>query len=163
MPKTISTSFTMSDAALRATLLKLQTAAVDLVLNSGGLALKTSSSALAKTVNTIYAMIDGVLVSKAAADMAALSGTTLADGDKNVYVFTVNASGTLATYQGTKAATIGGVVFPTIPSGEVVIGFVYIATSGATFVPGTTALDAGTVTAVYVNTPYPFNPNALSL
>lgn len=142
---------------------KLQRRTCNIVFNTAGLAIKTGSSALAKSVNTITYVIDGVLAQKAAADMAALSGTTVADGSKNVYVFTVDASGTLKTYAGTQATTIAGIVWPTIADGEAVIGFLLISTSGATFVPGTTALDAGTVTATYVNTPYAFIPGMETL
>ena len=115
------------------------------------------------TANTVTVVVDDVIVQKAAANMAALSGATVADGSKNVYVFCVDASGTLTTLAGTQATTIGGIVWPTVVDGTTVIGFLLISTSGATFVPGTTALDAGTVTATYVNTPYPFIPGLATL
>jgi len=144
---------------------KLQRAVTSNVLNSGGLAIKTSSSALAKSVNTVYFLIDGSMFSKAAADMAALAGT-VTNAKYNVYVFTVNSAGTLATSMGTEGATLGGVVFPTISDGQAVIGFVIINPTGTgNFVGGTTALDDGTVVpnAVYVNTPFPFLPNLVTL
>ena len=132
----------------------------DTLLNTGGLAIKASSSALAKSVNTIYALIGGKLVTKAAADMAALSGT-VTNAYFNVFVFTMNAAGTLATSMGREAAALAGVEFPPIANGVAVLGFVIINPTGTgDFVGGTTALDDATVVpnAVYINTPFPFHP-----
>lgn len=130
-------------------------------LSSPGLAIKASSSAVAKAGSAFYAYVEGSLVTKAAnTDMAALSGT-VTNAKFNVFVFTITAAGTLGTQMGTEASTLGGVVFPTIASGKAVIGFVIINPTGTgNFVGGTTALDDATVApnAVYVNTPYPFLP-----
>jgi hypothetical protein len=141
-------------AALKAALEKLQDGLTHQIFNSGALAIKTSSSALAKTANAVYGIVDGVLVTKAAADMAALSGT-VTNAKFNVFCFYVNAAGTLTTLMGTEAATLAGVVFPTKVDGTVMIGFVIINPTGTgNFVGGTTALDDATVApnAVYVNT-----------
>lgn len=141
---------------------KIQRALTNFVCNSGGLAIKGAGSALAKTANAIYFMIDGKCFTKVAADMAALSGT-VTNAKFNVFVFTVTSAGTLATRMGVEAATLGGVAFPTIPDGEVMIGFVIINPTGTgDFVGGTTVLDDVTVVpnAVYVNTPFPFSPGA---
>lgn len=166
MGRSIQTSAdALSQKPVRNALERLQISLMDFVLNSGGLAIKGAGEGVAKTVNTIYAMINGVLVTKAAADMAALSGTVTAD-KFNVFVFTMNASGTLKTTMGTEGDAIGDIVFPDVPAGEVVIGFVIINPTGTgNFVGGTTDLDDATVVpnAVYVNTPFPFNLNALSL
>lgn len=142
----------------------MQRALTNKVLNTGGLAIKTGGSALAKTASTIYYLIDGVLCTKAAADMAALSGT-VTNAKFNVFVFSVNAAGTLATQMGTEASTLGGVVFPAVADGYAPIGFVIINPTGTgNFVGGTTALDDGTVVpnAVYVNTLQSFFPYALN-
>lgn len=144
---------------------KLQRLATNTLLNTGGLAIKAGSSALAKTVNTIYFMIDGQVYSKAAADMAALSGTA-SNARFNVFVFSVNSAGTLATQMGTEATTLGGVTFPTIADGNIPIGFVIVNPTGTgNFVGGTTALDDGTVVpnAVYVNTVQAFLPTLATL
>lgn len=165
MTKSLRTTESTANANLREVIQSLQVNACDFVLNTGALAIKSATSAVAITANTIYAMIDGVLVSKAASDMAALSGT-VTNAKYNVFVFTMNASGTLKTTMGTEGATLGAVVFPTIPDDEVVIGFVLVHPTGTgNFVGGSTTLDSATVTpnAVYINTPYPFNPNALAL
>ena len=145
---------------LEALLDKIQRRQCNMVFNSAGLAIKTGGSALAKSVNTIKAIIDGVLVSKAAADMAALSGT-VTNAKFNVFVFTVDASGTLKSYMGTEGSTRAGVTWPTVLDGEAIIGFIEVNPTGTgNFVGGTTALDDGTVVpnVVYVNTPFPFIP-----
>ncbi|MBI5402487.1 MAG: hypothetical protein HY959_03740 [Ignavibacteriae bacterium] len=164
MAKSMAYTESTSNENLRALLLKFQTAFCDFVFNSGALAIKTSSSALAKTVNTINALVDGVLVQKAAADMAALSGT-IATGKKGIFVFTLKADGTLTTRAGTlTASALSGISFPTIPAGEVVIGFIIVENAtGSDFVGGTTALDTASLTVTYVNTPFPFNPAIVSL
>ena len=161
--KSINTPNTQSE--LFGLLDKLQRAIINHLLNTGGLTIKAGSSALAKTVNTIYFMLDGQVFSKAAADMAALAGTVTA-AKFNVFVFSVNSAGTLATQMGTEAATLGGVVFPSVADGSVPIGFVIVNPTGSgNFVGGTTALDDGTVVpnAVYVNTISPFYPQFQAL
>lgn len=127
-----------------------------MICNSGALNIKAGASPTVDTSNAVNGVIEGVFFTKAAGDMAALSGT-VTDGNTNVFVFTVKADGTLATHMGVEGATLGAVVGPDIPEDEAVIGYITAAASGADFVGGTTALDAGTVTVAYVNTPFPFN------
>src|SRR4051794_2715040 len=98
--KSINTPNTQSE--LMGLLDKLQRAIINHLLNTGGLAIKAGASALAKTVNTIYFVLDGQVFSKAAADMAALAGT-VTNAKFNVFVFSVNSAGTLATQMGTEA------------------------------------------------------------
>lgn len=165
MARTRSFKFPNSLTELEAPLDKLQRRMCNMVFNTAGLAIKTGGSAIVKTVNTLKAVIDGVLVSKAAADCAALVGT-VTNAKFNVFVFTVNASGTLTTYAGTQATTRAGVVWPTIADGEAVVGFIEVNPTGTgDFVGGTTALDDATVVpnVVYVNTPFPFIPGMETL
>lgn len=130
--------------------IKLQTSAqVNMALSSGGLAIKAAASPTVKTVNTVYAFIDGQLVSKAAGDMPALVGTVAAN-TFNVWCFLMDSAGALTAVQGTEGATAAAVQFPAIPAGKVMIGFILV-THSALFTGGTTALD--TATTVYVNTP----------
>ncbi len=126
----------------------------------------TIGTAKAKVLidSTFHALIEGVLVKKTTAEIV-LSGTILAD-KFNVYVLSINAAGTVAAQMGTEAATLGGVIFPTIADGSAVIGFVIVNPTGTgNFVGGTTELDDATVVpnAVYVNTPYPFLPGMETL
>lgn len=164
MARTRSIKFPNTTTEMEALFDKLQRRFANMVFNSAGLAIKTGGSALAKSVNTIFAIVDGVLVKKAAADMAALSGSNVPDGSKNVYVFTVQVDGTLKTYPGTAATTVGGITWPTILDGEAVIGFAVVENgTGSNFVPGTTALDAASLTVSYVNTTHPFIPGIETL
>ena len=121
---------------------------------SGALAIKAGGSALAKTAATWVGTVGGQLVTKAASDMAALSGT-VTNAKFNVFVFFIDQSGTLSTLMGTEAATSNGVKFPERPALTAMIGYVIINPTGTgNFVGGTTALDDATVVpnAVYVNT-----------
>ena len=123
------------------------------IYNSGGLAIKVGTSALAKTVNTIYGQIGPLLFSKAAADMAALSGVVV-HATFNVFVFMFDGT-TLTSAMGTAGATLAAVVFPVVPTTKAVIGFVIINPTGTgDFTGGTTPLDDATSVpnAVYVNT-----------
>lgn len=163
MSKSLTTSAPLSDAALRSAIGELQRNAVDMVLNTGALAIGTTKTKIL-VANTIYAMIDGVLVKKTTSENSP-SGT-VSNATFNVFVLSMTAAGTITVTMGTAGATIGAVVFPTIPDDSVVIGFVIVNPTGTgDFVGGTTDLDDATVVpnAVYVNTAYPFNPNALAL
>ena len=138
---------------------KLQRSVSASLLNTAGLAIGSASKAKVLIANTIYAYIEGVLVTKTTAEIV-LSGTVTAD-KFNVYVLSMNAAGTVSAQMGTEADTLGGVVFPIIADGSVVLGFVIVNPTGTgNFVGGTTELDDATVVpnAVYVNTPYPFLP-----
>ncbi len=153
----------MAQAGWRASLLKLQSFAVDVCLNGAGLAIGTAKAKVL-IANTVYALVNGTLVKKTTAEIV-LAGTVTADLF-NVYVLSINASGTVAVTMGTEAATIGAVVFPTVPADSAVIGFVLVNPTGTgNFVGGTTELDDATVVpnAVYFDTAYPFNQNAMAL
>src|ERR1022692_4454536 len=110
MTRLKSINFPNTEGELSTVLDKLQRSTVSELLTTGGLAIHGASSPLAKTVNTIYFMIDGQVYSKTAADCAALVGT-VTNAKFNVFVFSVNAAGTFKTYMGTEAAALGGVVF----------------------------------------------------
>ena len=165
MSKSITTSpGGLSDKGVRSAMGELQRNAVDMVLNAAGLVIGSSAAAKVKIANTIYAMIDGVIAKKTTAEIV-IAGTVTA-AKFNVYVLTMVAAGTVTATMGTEGATIGAVVFPTIPDDSVVIGFVIVNPTGTgNFVGGTTELSDMTVVpnAVYVDTAYPFNPNALAL
>lgn len=164
MAKTIDTSYTLSDQKLRNALGEIQGSIVDQVLNSGGLAIGTSSKKAVLIANTIYALVAGILVKKTTAEIA-LSGTVTADMF-NVYVLSIDSAGTVTATMGTEGATIGAVVFPAIPDDSAVIGFVIVNPTGTgNFVGATTDLDDATVVpnAVYINTVGTFNPNVLAI
>lgn len=132
-------------------------------LTSAGLVIKAGGSALVKAGSIVYATAKGVLIKKTAnTDMAALSGTVV-NATFNVFVFTIDAAGTLYTQMGTAGASVGAVRWPTIDQGRAIIGFVIINPTGTgNFVGGTTPLDDATVVpnAAYVNTQGAFDPTA---
>lgn len=167
MAKSITTSVGgLADGGVRSALLKVQSNLTDMLLSTGGLAIKAGGGVLVKAATLCKAFVNGVLVSIAAnTDMAALAGTVV-NATFNVFVFYINSAGTPVTAMGTAGATLGAVVFPTIPADSAVVGFIIVNPTGTgNFVGGTTALDDATVVpnVVYVNTPFPFNPNTLAL
>jgi hypothetical protein len=165
MARKKSINFPNSEGELSPLLDKLQRSTVNSLLNAGGLVIHGSASKVAKTVNTIYCVVDGVLMSKAAADMPTLVGTVTA-AKFNVFVFTTDVSGNLKAYMGTEGAALINVVFPAPLDGEVVIGFVIINPTGTgNFVGGTTAIDDATVVpgALYVDTVGEFFPQFSTL
>ena len=132
---------------------------------SAALRIKGGSASAIVQSNAVWSgFVSGLLVTKASStDMAALSGT-VTNAKFNVFVFYIDSAGTLTSQMGTEGATLAAVVFPTIPAGKTVIGYVTINPTGTgNFVGGTTVLDDGTVTpnAVFVNTVGPFDPTIL--
>src|ERR1035437_673665 len=165
MTRIKSIGFPNSETEMSTLFDKLQRSTTSELLVSGALAIHGSTSALAKFASTIYYMIDGQVYSKTTADCAALAGT-VHNAKFNVFVFSVNAAGTLATQMGTEAATLGGVVFPAVADGSVAIGFVIVNPTGSgDFAGGTAHLDddASTPNAVYINTLGDFFPQFATL
>lgn len=148
----------------RAVLTKFQVTLGNLIFNTGGLAIGSSSKKAAKVANTIYGIVDGVPFSKTTAEVA-LAGT-VTNAKFNVYLILVNAAGTLSVVMGTEGAALINVVLPAVTSGCAVVGMVIVNPTGTgNFVGGTTDLDDATVVpnAVYVNTPFPFNQGEQTL
>lgn len=143
----------------------IQTMLADASHISGGLVIGTTTTKV-RTGAAIKYMVNGVLCTKAITDDAFTLAGTVVNATFNVFVMTINAAGTCTARMGTAGATLAAVVFPVIPSGEVVIGYVIVNPTGTgNFVGGTTAMADGTVVpnAVYMNTPFPFNPLILAL
>lgn len=126
-------------------------------LTSAGLVIKHGGSAKAKIgASAYYGVVKGKLVTvDGEVDMPALSGTITA-GKYNVFCFFIDSASTVTSVKGIEGAAIGNVVFPSIPEGKAMIGFLLI-TYASTFTGGTTALD--TATTVYVNTVGAFDPS----
>jgi len=153
-----------SDQNFRDALQKVQDNLVDVVLNSGALAVGTTKPQV-KIANTIRAMANGTLLVKTTADHV-LPVSTVTNALFNVFVVTIDSAGAVTVTAGTQGATLAAVVFPTIPANQAVVGFFTINPTGTgNFVGATTDLDDATVVpnAVFVDTPYPFNTNTFVL
>lgn len=164
MSLTLRTSPILSDQGLRTVIGTIQSVLVDQIFNSGALAIGSSSKPKVKIVSTVYALIGAVVVKKTTAEVV-ISGT-VTNAKFNVYVLSMDAAGTVTATMGTEGATLGAVVLPATPTGNVVLGFVIVNPTGTgSFVGGTTDLDDATVVpnAVYVNTVGPFQPNLTNL
>lgn len=146
-------------------------------LTKGILAINAGSAATIKTTNAITFTVDGVLLTKAALSAQSMAITHGAFGDPVAsgpaayvqpvlttvfYVVALNAAGTVAIVQGCFAGQnmvfpndlskviVGNGAIPDEPAGYTAIGVIKVALAGAaTFTPGTTALDAASVTATY--------------
>jgi hypothetical protein len=165
MARTKSINFPNSEGELSGVFDKLQRNLVNKILQKGTIAIHGASSPLVKTTTTLYVMVDGVMAKLAAADLTALAGTVLT-ATFNVFVFTINAAGTVKVYMGTAGTTLAGVVFPTTLDGEVPFGFVIVNPTGTgSFVGGTTNLDDGTVVpnAVYFDSDLPLAAQFITL
>lgn len=116
-------------------------------ITSAGLVIKAGGSALAKTGAAATTLVVGGVLRQiaAATDVAALAGTVV-NATFNVFVYTIDAGGTLRTRMGVAGASLAAVTFPVIPITEAVYGFTIINPTGTgNFVGGTTALDDATV------------------
>lgn len=134
-------------------------------LNSGALAIKTASSPLAKTVNVITAVINGVLVQKAAADCPALTGYNLTANQFGLVIITLDAAGNFTNYYGTPSTVLGNVTIPPVPAvspnnqPQCPIGVLVLANGASAFTGNTTALDA--ITTTYINIVGPDVPTSM--
>ena len=165
MPRSVAPATGQAPGTINDAFKAVQKAMLDTCLTTPTLAIGTTTTKV-RTTAACRLLIDGVYVLKASTDDAFTLAGTVNNATFNVFVMTITAAGTCTARMGTAGATRAAVVWPAIPDGEVVVGFVEINPTGTgNFVGGTTALTDGTVVpnAVYVNTPYPFNPNLLSL
>ena len=146
--------------ALRPVLTELCDNTSSVVLSSAGLVITATSGKYVPKIGAAdcYAIASGVLVKIAAGtDMPALSGVITA-GKYNVFAFFVDSAGTVTSAMGTEGAAIGNVVFPPIPQGKAMLGFI-IVTYASTFTGGSVALD--TATTVYISPLTSFDPTVL--
>jgi hypothetical protein len=128
-----------------------------------------NSAALAGTAVTVpstgavsYLLVANVLRTIGSSQaLAALAGTVV-NATFNVFLYLVNASGTLSTKIGLPGATLAAVRFPEIPEGLTVIGFTIINPTGTgDFVGGTTNFNDATVVpnAVHISIVGEFDPS----
>lgn len=107
------------------------------------------SAATIKSTGTISFTVDGRHYTHAALSAQAFTAghAGLAIGQTGYYAVTVNAAGTIVTYEG-----IGQL--PDVPAGVAVIGLVKVVAASAVFTPGTTLLDAAGITVTYHDTAF---------
>jgi len=170
MAKSIAASGPQAPDQIRQIIANIQTVLGDTLLPTGSdkahanITIATTTTKV-RTNNAVYGIINGALFTKASTDNLWTLAGTVTNAKFNVFVLTLNVSGTAGAYMGTEGATLAAVTFPSVPTGEIVVGFVIINPTGTgNFVGGTTALTDATVVpnAVYINSPE-FNPNILSL
>lgn len=123
-------------------------------LSAWWLAIKTTSSPDAKTVNTILYKIEWKAYTKAAVATVDLSASTwtlaIPTLQANIVFVTLNAAWTVATYVWTAWDTLAEVKEPEINSWEAIIWRIYIENwTWSAFTIWTTALDTANVTVFY--------------
>lgn len=130
------------------------------VMSSAGLAIKAGASAIVKQGSAYAVVVNGVLVAVAAnTDTSALTGVNVATATSNLYLLAIDATGTTTWYPGVAGATVGAIALPMIPFNVAVVGGILVQNAtGSNFVPGTTALDTGSLTVTYLNNVGPFFP-----
>ena len=138
-------------ATFKAAVDKHKRVLINLPLATASVGIGTTVQKVRTSATATY-LSDGVFKSKASTDdFWTLAGTTVTDGNFQKYLLLIDSSGNASIAEGTQAASAGAVVLPAWPASKTVLGILQVQTVGATFVPGTTALDAGTVTDTYTN------------
>lgn len=129
---------------------------------SAGLAIHGGGSTLAKTGAAAWAgTAYGIPVTvPASTDMPALVGT-ITQSSYNCWCFFVDSAGVVTSLFGKEGTSYGAWRFPPFPDKKALLGYIVVTNSGAPFIGGTTALDNGTVTVVYVNTVGAADPTVL--
>ena len=144
----------------------------NMTLSSCGLAIAGGAKLTAQCASAFAYLANGSLKVKAVADCSALVGT-VADGKTAGWAFYIDSAGTITTSAKTAdaagndaagvAATYVLLSAIAVPAGKTLIGWLAVGTTGATFVGGTTALDAGTATDTYLSLVGPANvPTAIT-
>jgi hypothetical protein len=131
-------------------------------MTSTGLAITGAAAATAKTVTSSAYRINGALypsftpgnITLTTAQNVAASSTlvvTVGISATGTYSLTQGTAVLNSTYSGTQIAQTGQFVDPA--AGTALVGYIVIKATTTAFVGGTTALDAGTYTVTYINTP----------
>ena len=121
--------------------------AADQLLKAPGLRIDGgSASAVAEAQNAFYALVQGTLLLKAAGqNMPAIAGT-VTNATFGLFVWVIDSAGTITQLTLVTGATLAALVFPEVPAGKALIGFLVVNPTGTgNFVGGTTNLDDATV------------------
>lgn len=136
---------------------------VTAALSRAGLAIgdgaKTGISIAAPNGAGVDFVIDGICYHKAdtATNQPLTAGTVVPASSKCLFVIQLDSSGNVTSKQGDAVLTADLVAgktalqFPEPEDNKCPIGAVKIETGAVTFTPGTTALDAASITATYIN------------
>lgn len=122
-------------------------------------AIGSTTTKIKTTTNTVEYCIDGIMYEKAATDDLFVFTDTTSQADLTTcfYALCLDKDGNGSIVNGTPVLTASitagtaKATLPEVPATKCIIGAVKVETSGAAFVPGTTALSAGTVTDTYYN------------
>jgi len=162
---TIATQISASnDDFTKRTLRRIFTAMANVIsgqmLGSAGLVISAAAAVTAKTgAVAVNATVNGRLISiPAGTVLPALTGTTLINAF-NIYVFYINNASVITSNMGIAATTLGGVIWPQTPVGSVIVGALTVNPTAASFVGGTTALDAVSTNVVYISPVGAFDPS----
>lgn len=124
-------------------------------LKAPGLAISAGGAKIAKYANTILGVIGQKLYSKTTADCPAMTGINLVDGYKRIVAVCMATDSSTVSYVSSTPVLNATVLdlgdFPMGAHDKLTIGWIIIESTGAVFTGGTTALDAGTVTATYID------------
>jgi len=129
---------------------------------------------------TIVAIINGQLVQKASGQTITLNGPTVPNSVTpwQVYLFTMDAAGSLYCYAGQPGASLAAVQLPVIdevsftpgagggvmgPQQCVIGGLIINNASAGAFVPNTTLLNVAGLNPIAINTVGPFFPATLQM
>jgi len=147
--------------AARAEVVKLVTDVTALITREKSFTLSDAGLTIASGKKTATAAKDftyianGTVGYKALGDMSALVGT-IADGKSAGWSFYIDSAGTITTSAKTADADNAAAAYALVnaiaqPAGKALIGHLVVSTTGATFIGGTTDLDAGTATDIYMS------------
>ena len=122
------------------------------------LAIGTSDTA--KVLNSAFSYTIGSYVYTKASTETTLSGDTIPSGKYGAYLLTIDSDGDVTVTDGATNSTGWDTVaealddLPAQPADSAIMGYVTVINSSGTFIPGTTALDAATVTDTYTDGNY---------
>lgn len=93
---------------------------------------------------------NGLIYDIALSNNIAMSGTQVATGNMLYYMISTNSDGTAYTITAGDTATVtSDAKLPDVTSGLTPIGFLFVNTQSGFYLPGTTLLNGGTITATY--------------
>lgn len=142
--------------------INIKTAFMNMCLGDAGIAMSVGTPEAVKTTAAVDYLIDGVFYSLGATDpFWDLTGFDVSDGYVNKCLLCVDAAGNDQIVAGTEALAAADVVLGTIPAAYSVVGMLQVASAGAAFTGGTTALSAGTVTDTYFD--MAFHPDLIAV